>query len=302
MAPEHGDEAAKLLQGADVAMYAAKVGGTGVAVYERARDRSSLRHLALAGALRRAIEGGGLDLRYQPKICLATGRLLGAEALVRWTCPELGVVAPDEFVPHAERSGLIHDLLAWTLDAALAQAAALAARGVRFPVAVNTSCLSLQGRGLHDAVAAALARHRVDPGLLTLELTERAVLRDPDGAAEILGRLHEAGVRLSVDDFGTGYSSLALLQRLAVDEVKIDRSFVARMTRSRSDLVLVRSTVELAHNLGLVAVAEGVEEKEQARLLRQLGCDAAQGFLFAPALPGAEVAAWLAAQPAAAAA
>ncbi len=296
LAPGHGDEGAKLLQSADVAMYAAKAGGTGVEVYERARDRSSLRHLALTGALRRAIEGGGLDLRFQPKLCLSTGRLLGAEALARWTCPELGVVAPDEFVPHAEKSGLIHDLLAWTLDAALAQAAELAARGVSFAVAVNTSCLSLQDRSLHDVVAAALARHRVDPGLLTLELTERAMLRDPEGAAEILGRLHEAGVRLSVDDFGTGYSSLALLQKLAVDEIKIDRSFVARMTRSRSDLVLVRSTVELAHNLGLLAVAEGVEEEEQARLLRQLACDAAQGFLFAPALAGAEVAAWATSQ------
>lgn len=291
--PEHANEAAKLLQAADVAMYAAKANGTSVAVYNRASDHNSLRHLTLTGALRRAIEHGELAMHYQPKVCLRTGETHGCEALVRWEHPQFGSMSPDEFVPHAERTGLIHSLMVWTLDTALAQIALLGTHGFHLSVAVNISPTSLQDRGLHQLVLAALARHQVDPRLLILELTERAMLRDPRSATEILGRLHAEGVKLSVDDFGTGYSSLALLQKLAVDEIKIDRSFIARMAEDPSDLVLVRSTIDLAHNLGLQTVAEGIEQKAQLDLLRQHRCDVGQGFLFASALTGAQFAQWL---------
>jgi diguanylate cyclase (GGDEF)-like protein/PAS domain S-box-containing protein len=283
IAPTHGRDPATLLRCADVAMYAAKRGGATVEIYDRDKDHHSLRHLALGGALRQAIAKGELVLHYQPKISLRSGAISGAEALLRWHHPRHGTIMPAEFVPQAEQTGVVHELTRWTIEQALAQIAACRALGLTLGVAVNLSPRSLHDEGVPDLIEARLAELDLAPGLLTVEITETAVLHDQGAAQRVLGRLHAMGVRLSVDDFGTGYSSLALLQRLSVDELKIDRSFVATMLENPQDLVLVRSTVELAHNLGLTSVAEGVEDLEQVRTLCRLGCDVAQGYLVSEA-------------------
>ena len=286
--PEHAEEGPRLLQCADVAMYQAKQAGGGVAVYDEDRDHNSVRHLTITGELRKAIETRQLSFHYQPKIDLASGRVVGAEALIRWQHPELGFVPPDEFIVLAEQTGLIEALTAWSFDQTLAQAARWRALGLELGIAVNLSARTLHDEGLPDMVAAALSRHRVAPGLLTVEITETAIMLDPERAARVVGRLHDLGLRLSVDDFGTGHSSLAYLKRLPLDELKIDRTFVMQMTENDDDAVIVRSTVDLSHSLGLKVVAEGVELEEHLQILRGLACDTAQGyFISRPLTPEA---------------
>ncbi|MEU9981146.1 bifunctional diguanylate cyclase/phosphodiesterase [Streptomyces sp. NPDC050856] len=290
--PDHALDAEGLLQRADVAMYQAKRDRTGVEVYESKRDSNTPDRLGLLGDLRRALDAGDVEVHYQPKVGF-DGHVAGLEALVRWVHPERGRVPPDEFIAIAESSGLMPHLTEYVLETALAQVARWRAQGLKVPVAVNVSPRDVHSPGFAGAVAARLARHGVPPGALQLEITEHVLLEDPQRAADTLAGLTAHGVKMSLDDFGTGYSSLVHLRRLPVSELKIDRSFVARLAVDNEDAEIVRCTVDLAHSLGLLVVAEGVEDDETWERLRDLGCDAVQGWLVAAAMPPSETTAWL---------
>ncbi|MFD6416358.1 putative bifunctional diguanylate cyclase/phosphodiesterase [Streptomyces sp. NPDC060194] len=290
--PDHALDAEGLLRRADVAMYQAKRDRTGVEVYESKRDSNTPDRLGLLGDLRRALDAGDVELHYQPKVRF-DGKVAGLEALVRWVHPERGKVPPDEFIAIAESSGLMPYLTEYVLDTALAQVARWRAQGLDVPVAVNVSPRDVHAHGFAGAVAARLARHGVPAGSLQLEITEHVLLEDPQRAADTLAALTVHGVTMSLDDFGTGYSSLVHLRRLPVSELKIDRSFVARLAVDPEDAEIVRCTLDLAHSLGLVVVAEGVEDDETWERLRDLGCDAVQGWLVAAAMPADETTAWL---------
>jgi diguanylate cyclase (GGDEF)-like protein len=270
-APEHGSAVEQLIQRADIAMYAAKEGGRGHLVFEQQLDRYSPRRLSLAGALRSAIADGEIVLFFQPKAELSTGQIIGVEALARWQHPRLGLIGPSEFVPIAEQTGLIGPLTSHVLEEALRQLAAWAEQGERLSVAVNLSARSFLDAQLAVEIPRLLEATGVDA--------------NPARAKATLERLSAIGLSLSVDDFGTGYSSLANLKRLPVDVIKIDKSFVIDMPHDASDAAIVRSTIDLAHNLGLKVVAEGVESHEAWRRLEELGCDLAQGFHVSRPLP-----------------
>jgi diguanylate cyclase (GGDEF)-like protein len=283
--PLHGADNETLQQRADIAMYSAKQSGRGHAIFEPELDRHSPRRLALAGGLRSAINEGQIQLYFQPKADLRTGRIMGVEALARWDHPEFGIVGPNEFVPIAEQTGLITPLTSFVLDAALRQARAWRDAGLELSVAVNLSARSFLDSQLAVEIPRLLARWGVEAERLELEITESMLMTDPARAEATLDRLSQIGLTLSVDDFGTGYSSLANLKRLPVDVIKIDKSFVIEMAVDASDAAIVRSTIELAHNLGLRVVAEGVESEDAWRSLEALGCDFAQGYYLSRPLP-----------------
>ncbi|MFC5216312.1 putative bifunctional diguanylate cyclase/phosphodiesterase [Streptomyces coerulescens] len=290
--PDHALDAEGLLRRADVAMYQAKRDRTGVEVYESKRDSNTPDRLGLLGDLRRALDAHEVELHYQPKVRF-DGQVAGLEALVRWVHPERGKVPPDEFIAIAESSGLMPHLTEYVLETALGQVARWRAQGLHVPVAVNVSPRDVHTPGFAGSVAARLARHGVPAGALQLEITEHVLLEDPQRAADTLAGLTGHGVKMSLDDFGTGYSSLVHLRRLPVSELKIDRSFVARLAVDNEDAEIVRCTVDLAHSLGLLVVAEGVEDDETWERLRDLRCDAVQGWLVAAAMPPEETTAWL---------
>jgi diguanylate cyclase (GGDEF)-like protein len=290
--PDHAVDAEGLLRRADVAMYQAKRDRTGVEVYESKRDSNTPDRLGLLGDLRRALDAHEVQLHYQPKVRF-DGQVAGLEALVRWVHPERGKVPPDEFIAIAESSGLMPHLTEYVLDTALAQVAEWRAQGLYVPVAVNVSPRDVHTPGFAGSVAARLARHGVPAGALQLEITEHVLLEDPSRAGDTLAALTGHGVKMSLDDFGTGYSSLVHLRRLPVSELKIDRSFVAKLAVDTEDAEIVRCTVDLAHSLGLLVVAEGVEDDETWERLRDMGCDAVQGWLVAAAMPPEETTAWL---------
>ncbi|MBD9730796.1 bifunctional diguanylate cyclase/phosphodiesterase [Streptomyces sp. H28] len=290
--PDHALDAEGLLRRADVAMYQAKRDRTGVEVYESKRDSNTPDRLGLLGDLRRALDAHEVQLHYQPKVRF-DGQVSGLEALVRWVHPERGRVPPDEFIAIAESSGLMPHLTEYVLETALEQVAAWRAQGLFVPVAVNVSPRDVHTPGFAGSVAARLARHGVPAGALQLEITEHVLLEDPQRAADTLNALTGHGVKMSLDDFGTGYSSLVHLRRLPVSELKIDRSFVARLAVDTEDAEIVRCTIDLAHSLGLLVVAEGVEDDETWERLRDLRCDAVQGWLVAAAMPPDETTAWL---------
>ncbi|MEU9557849.1 putative bifunctional diguanylate cyclase/phosphodiesterase [Streptomyces fumanus] len=290
--PDHALDAEGLLRRADVAMYQAKRDRTGVEVYESKRDSNTPDRLGLLGDLRRALDAREVELHYQPKVGF-DGQVAGLEALVRWVHPERGRVPPDEFIAIAESSGLMPHLTEYVLDTALAQVARWRSQGLFVPVAVNVSPRDVHTPGFAGLVAARLARHGVPAGALQLEITEHVLLEDPQRAADTLAGLTGHGVKMSLDDFGTGYSSLVHLRKLPVSELKIDRSFVARLAVDTEDAEIVRCTVDLAHSLGLLVIAEGVEDDETWERLRDLGCDAVQGWLVAAAMPPDETTAWL---------
>jgi diguanylate cyclase (GGDEF)-like protein/PAS domain S-box-containing protein len=294
--PDHGAGANELLQRADVAMYAAKASHVSYVVYDPGMDRHSPRRLGLLGQLRRALAAGELVVHYQPKAEVRSGRVTGAEALVRWQHPEYGLLGPGEFVPLAETTGLIRPLTSHVLEAALRQCRAWLDAGHELSVAVNLSTRCLLDLALPEQVTGLLEDAEVAPGRLLLEITESSIMTDPARALEILNRLHALGVQLAIDDFGTGYSSMAYLKSLPVQELKVDRSFVQHLRDSQSDAVIVRTTVDLGHNLGLRVVAEGVEDEATLRELARVGCDSAQGYHLAKPMPAAELDAWLAAQ------
>jgi diguanylate cyclase (GGDEF)-like protein len=286
------DDAETVLRHADIAMSWAKQSHSGLAVYASDNDHHSTEQLQLLGELRVAIEQRQLVLHYQPKLDLVSGAVRGVEALVRWQHPVRGLLAPDTFVPTAERTGLINLLTDFVLDEALGKAARWLAEGRAVPMAVNISARSLLDPDFPDRVLAALAARRMPPASLVLEITETSIMEDPEHALRALQRLHDAGVYLSIDDFGTGYSSLAYLKRLPVYYIMIDRSFIAALTVDARDRLIVASTVSLGRALGLDVVAEGVEDEATVVLLQELGCDLAQGFLFARPKPDPELTGW----------
>jgi diguanylate cyclase (GGDEF)-like protein/PAS domain S-box-containing protein len=291
--PEHGQTGPELLQHADVAMYAAKRGPTGFVVYRAESDTNSVRQLTLTGQLRRAIEDDQMLLEFQPKIDARTTRMAGVEALIRWQHPELGAIPPDEFIHSAEQTGLIKPLTLWVMNAALRELRRWAEQGLDFSVAVNLSVKSLQDPELPEVIRGLLDSWQQRPERLTFEITESALMADPAAALEVLERIAAIGCKLSLDDFGTGYSSLAYLQKLPINELKIDRSFVMAMTRDDSAAVIVRAVVKLAKGLRLGVVAEGVESEDTFERLRALGCDQMQGYWFGPAMTGDQLLIWL---------
>jgi diguanylate cyclase (GGDEF)-like protein len=292
--PDHGGDVQSLLQRADVAMYVAKEHPAGCEVYTRERDDYSPDRLTLLTELRRAIDRGELVLHYQPKADLRTGEIHGVEALVRWLHPERGMIPPDEFIPPAQKTGVIGPLTMFVLDEALRQCRTWSLQGLELCVAVNLSTRNLLDLHLPEAVGELLARWEIPARLLELEITESTILADPVRAMQILSRLDEMGIRLAIDDFGTGYSSLAYLKRLPVDELKIDKSFILGMDESENDEVIVRSTIDLGRNLGLRVVAEGVESAKAWSRLSQLGCNTAQGYYLSRPVPADELTQWLA--------
>jgi diguanylate cyclase (GGDEF)-like protein len=282
--PAHGDDADTLLRRADVAMYRAKGGHTRYALYEPAKDPYSEARLALLGELRRAIEKRELQVFYQPQADAKSGRIESLEALVRWRHPQRGELMPDEFVTLAERSEVIHELTSFVLDTAIRQCAEWRAEGLDVRVAVNVSARSLHSLALADEVARVLSAHELPAEAVTLEITETSIEADPAGTEALLERLHEMGVSIAIDDFGTGYSAFSYLQRLPVDEIKIDKTFVMGMESDKRRAQIVRSTIQLAHNMELRVVAEGVESDVVQRRLARLGCDLVQGYHVARAM------------------
>jgi diguanylate cyclase (GGDEF)-like protein/PAS domain S-box-containing protein len=292
LTPDHGENPDSLIQRADIAMYVAKENKSGYTVYSSAEDKHSPRRLALLGELRSAIDNNDLFLVYQPKIHLKTGRITGVEALIRWRHPQYGVIPPDQFITVAERSGLIKPLTLWVVKTALQQCKLWHEEGRQMNVAVNLSARNLEDPQLPDQISELLHASGVISSSLELEITESALMVNPARALETLKQLSGMGIQLSIDDFGTGYSSLGYLKRLPVNQIKIDKSFVKEMALDEDDAMIVRSTIELTHNLGLTVVAEGVETQEALDQLASLGCDAAQGFYISRPVPPSELNQW----------
>ena len=291
--PEHGSSASDLLRCADIAMYAAKRKGTGYSIYESSEDPYSAKRLTLMSQLGDAVRGNELELHYQPRISFAQGKRTGFEALVRWRHPQLGLLPPGQFIPLAELSDVIRPLTMWVIEEALAQIGRWHQRGWDVFVSVNASARHLMDDSFPLELKRLLDKHRIDPAQLELEITESAIIVDPARATQILKRVHEMGVRISIDDFGTGFSSLSHLQRLPIHALKIDVSFVTHMLINEQDAVIVESTINLAHNLGLSVVAEGIEDAATHLRLRALGCDEGQGYFFARPMDEDAASAWL---------
>ncbi|WP_395701065.1 putative bifunctional diguanylate cyclase/phosphodiesterase [Aquabacterium sp.] len=294
--PEHANDADALLSRAEVAMYAAKAHTGGARVYDPAIDTASAQTLSLLSELRHALEHGELRLYLQPKIALASGRASGAEALVRWQHPQRGLVPPMQFIPFAEQTGFIRRITLWIFEETARHQVSLRLLGVE-RISVNLSTRDLLDHELPDKLDELLARHDAQAAGFCLEITESAIMDDPQRAEATLNRLAERGFKLSIDDYGTGYSSLAYLQRLPVDELKIDKAFVMAMPGDAGAATIVRSTIDLAHNLGLTVVAEGVENSGILEQLRHLHCDDAQGYHMSKPLPVGEFTAWMAQWP-----
>jgi diguanylate cyclase (GGDEF)-like protein len=292
--PEHGDASIELLKRAAIARQdAANLPGR-LQVYEDGRDLAHQRQISLIRDLRYAAKNGELMLHYQPKLDIRQGTVRQAEALLRWSHPQFGNVSPAEFIVLAERTGSIQLLTNWVIEESMRQLAEWARRGLYLQVSVNISADDLLGSDMVDRVARLLKLHGVPADQLIFEITESAIMREPEQALIVLNRLRDLGISLSVDDFGTGYSSLAHLKRLPVQELKIDQSFVRNLDETSEDAVIVRSTIEMSHNLGLKVVAEGVEYEHSLKLLERWHCDTAQGYLISRPLAAVAFEAWMA--------
>ncbi len=291
--PRDGDKTTLLMQHADLAMYHAKRKGLGYVFYDKSMSSENLFELTMESELRQAVENRNFELYYQPKIDLQHGHITGAEALIRWAHDKYGFISPEKFIPLAEQTGLIQTLTEWILEQALTQCAAWHADNINIGVSVNLSAYSLNDIDLIDTVHHALIKAEIEPQWLTLELTETAIMSDANRALNTLSQLNTMGVRLSVDDFGTGYSSLAYLKRFPVDEIKIDKSFVIDMLTDASDAVIVRSTIDLAHNMGMKVVAEGIESQKAWDKLAELGCNLGQGYHMCRPCPAADFKTWV---------
>jgi diguanylate cyclase (GGDEF)-like protein/PAS domain S-box-containing protein len=291
--PEHGTDAGALIQHADIAMYKAKRLNTGYAFYEPGYDQHSPERLGLLAELRRAIGDNELVLHYQPIIDIATRHVIDVEALVRWNHPTRGQLLPDSFVPLAEHTGQIRSLDRWVAQAALRDCQLWATQGLDLGVSVNLSVGSLHDVQTAEWLIELLRGSTLNPRRLQVEVTESAMMTEPERAEEVLSRLGATGVSIAVDDFGTGYSSLAYLKRLPLHKIKIDKSFVINMAENDDDTMIVHSTIELAHNLNFAVVAEGVENKQSWSLLKALRCDAAQGWHIAKAMPAEALGPWI---------
>jgi diguanylate cyclase (GGDEF)-like protein/PAS domain S-box-containing protein len=294
--PEHGKTTADLLHRADLAMYDAKRSGAGYAVFDAAHETQMAHSLTLLAGLRECVAREELVVHYQPQIDLATRKTTGVEALVRWRHPTLGLLQPESFLPQMERTAMIAPLTRWVLNDALRQQRTWRGEGIDLTMAVNISAHALKPNGdLPDSVAELTEIWGIAPDRLILELTESAVIEA--AAPDVLARLHNVGAMVSIDDYGTGYSSLAYLQTLPIDQIKIDRSFVINLATVADDAVIVRSTIDLAHNLGLTVVTEGVEDETTLNVLGEYGCDSVQGYFFSRALTAEELTEWLTESP-----
>jgi diguanylate cyclase (GGDEF)-like protein len=292
--PAHGENAEILLSHAEVAMYCAKRKvGNNYTIYSAEIDQSSQENLSLLSELRSAIEENQLRLFVQPKFSLSKQEVVGVEALMRWIHPKRGFLTPDQFIPFAEQTGIIRQLTRWMLDRSAALCAELHAKGIHLKVSVNISTHDLLDLDLPVKFADILRRHRVKTDSFCLEITESAIMNDPHRAELTLDRLNAMGVSLAIDDFGTGYSSLSYLKRLPVTELKIDKSFVMQMEHNEGDRKIVKSTIDLGHNMGLKVVAEGVEHAAVMTLLTKMGCDQAQGNYINPPIPAEQLVEWL---------
>jgi diguanylate cyclase (GGDEF)-like protein len=291
--PADGDKTSLLMQRADIAMYHAKREGMGHTFYDNSMSSGNIFELTMESELRQAVENKDFELYYQPKIDIQKECITDAEALIRWTHDKHGFISPEKFIPLAEQTGLIQPLTEWVLSQALSQCAAWHAQGIEIGVSINLSAYSLNDIDLLDTIRHTLAMAKIEPQWLTLELTETAIMADADRALSTLSRLNSMGVRLSVDDFGTGYSSLAYLKRFPVNEIKIDKSFVMDMLDDVSDAVIVRSTIDLAHNMGMKVVAEGIESQAAWDQLAELGCNLGQGYYMCKPCPTAEFEKWV---------
>ena len=290
---EHGHDPAAILQRADIAMYVAKTQQLGVFAYNPSSDGNSPTKLTLLSDLHRALGRKELVLHYQPKVSISSGEVVCVEALIRWQHPEHGMIFPDTFIPMAENTGLIGPLTLYVLDVALSQARVWADIGQPLPVSVNFSARNLLDEQLPTQVSELLEVHGVGAELLQVEVTESALMTEPTRAQQLLQQLSELGVKISIDDFGAGYTSLGQLKTLPIDELKIDKSFVMTMSTDHSNSLIVHSLIDLAHNLGLTIVAEGVEDEQTLTALAKFGCDLAQGYHHSRPLPAADLCSWL---------
>jgi diguanylate cyclase (GGDEF)-like protein len=295
--PGQAQTGESLVQNADLAMYQAKRTGSGVALYQPEQHEHSRNRLRLVNELRRAADNDDFFLCFQPKIDLDAGTIIGVEALLRWQHPEEGVIFPDVFIPLAEQAGLMSPVTRWVIKAAVAQAVAWRSQAINLSIAVNLSAQNLMDKDLPAYVHELLHESGIGSDTLVFEITESAIMADLAAAMDTITRLHALGIRLAIDDFGTGYSSLYYLKKLPVDELKIDRSFVMQMRDDTDDKMIVHSTIDLAHNLGLTVTAEGVEDGETYDLLRALGCNAAQGYYIARPMAAAQLPQWLTQSP-----
>jgi len=292
--PQHGSDARTLMRRADVAMYATKESNAGFTFHERDEPESRVPdQLSLVVEMRPAIERNEFELYYQPKRHLHSGLITRVEVLARWNHPRRGLLMPVSFVPIAERTGLIKPMTDWILDKALQQCREWQDAGAPIHVAVNVSAKSLLEETLPSKVQSLLDKWNIDPRFLKIEITESSIMADPAHALAIMSMLQSMGVRLSVDDFGTGYSSLTHLRELPIDEIKIDKSFVTGMITSDADAAIVRTVIDLAHNLGKQVCAEGVEDAETLQRLEEMGCDLAQGYFISRPVPAATLLTWL---------
>jgi diguanylate cyclase (GGDEF)-like protein len=290
--PLHAEDGEALLNRAEVAMYSAKRRSNGPLTYDPSIDVASAQMLTLMSELRQAVDRGELRLYLQPKQALDNRQVVGAEALVRWQHPQRGLVPPVQFIPFAEQTGFIRVLTMWVFEEAARHWQTLNDEGLELLLSVNLSTRDLLDQDLPQKFDALLAKHRVLAKAFCLEITESAIMDDPQRALVTLDRLSAMGFKLSIDDFGTGYSSLAYLKRLPVDELKIDQSFVRNMQTDADDAMIVRSTIDLAHNLGIMVVAEGVENAQVWDMLRELNCDQAQGYHMGRPMPVTEFSSW----------
>jgi diguanylate cyclase (GGDEF)-like protein len=282
--PKHGKNGDTIIQRANVALYSAQQSNQNYIVYTKNMDKNSPNRLTLMGELRQGIANDELVLYYQPKINIETLSVKGIEALVRWRHPEHGFMPPQEFIPMAERTGLIKPLSVWVLNNALSQVEKWHRQKLKVSISINLSPSTFLDTDLPDLIIGLLSLYDIPAHYVILEITEGSMIKDPDLAMEILTRLTQRGIKISIDDFGTGYSSLAYLKKLPVSEVKIDKSFVIDMINNENDAVIVKAIIDLGHNLSLNVVAEGVEDKETAAQLKKLGCDELQGDFFSKAL------------------
>lgn len=295
--PEHGDEINTLLRHADIAMNEAKHGNSGYALFDLNYVEQNQQHLSLLAELRHAIERDEFALYYQPKVGFATGAIGHVEALVRWIHPERGMIPPDQFIPYAEHTGYVRTITRWVIETALRQRKLWEEMRLPLTISVNISARDLMNSDLPKLFAELMDKYGASPHWLCLEITESAIMGDPKRALGILEDLHNMGFSLSVDDFGTGYSSLAYLKKLPVSELKIDQSFVFHMADDQDDATIVRSTIDLGHNMGLVVVAEGIEDKATWDMLQAMGCDLAQGYYISKPMAADALLKWIAQAP-----
>ena len=296
--PDHGEDPNLLLQRADVAISLARKAGEGHAFYDPEGDPYTPRRLIMTSELRHAIENDQLTLHYQPKIDLKDHHISGVEALARWNHPKFGFIPPDQFIPLAEQTGLIGPLTLWVLNEALRQCSVWRKSGLTLAVSVNLSVRNLQDAHLPDHIGKFLEAWEVPVSMLEVEITESTIMANPMVAMDTLTRINEMGVRISIDDFGTGYSSLAYLKKFPATEIKIDKFFIQGVGESDLDSHIVQSTIDLGHNLGLVVVAEGIENELTYDHLTILGCDEVQGYYMSRPLPPADLMEWIMTRPA----